>query len=55
MPLITVKDHPFSRISWTHMAFTFRHFNTGSDDAVVTAYLNGLPAGWLRGRIQTIT
>jgi hypothetical protein len=54
-PLITVEHHPFRRDVWTHVLFTFEHFNTGRSDAVVRLYLNGQLRGALDRRIQTFT
>lgn len=55
MPFITIAEPPFARDAWTHVVMTFEHFNTGRDDGVLTAYLNGEPAGDLTGREQTFT
>lgn len=46
---------PFARDRWTHVAFTFRDFNTGKPDAVATLYLDGKPAGTIKDRVQTFT
>lgn len=46
---------PFARGKWTHVAFTFEKFNTGKPDAVAELYLDGKPAGGIRGRVQTFT
>ncbi len=49
-PMVTVKRHPFERGKWTHVAFTFRGFNSGRDDAVAKLYLNGELQGELAGK-----
>ena len=55
MPMISIADPPFSRDAWTHVVMTFDHFNTGANDGVLTAYLNGQRVGELTGREQTLT
>ena len=55
MPMITVEDPPFGADRWTHVALTFRGFNSEPGAAVLTAYLNGEPAGALRDRPQSIS
>ena len=55
MPMIAIADPPFSREAWTHVVMTFDHFNTGTTDGVLTAYLNGQRVGALTGREQTLT
>jgi hypothetical protein len=54
-PLITVQSPPFKRGRWTHVLFTFEHFNTGRNDGVARLYLDGLPQGALSPRQQTFT
>lgn len=54
-PLLTVAHGPFSADQWTHVAFTFAHFNTGRDDGVARLYLNGIPVGEISPRRQTFT
>lgn len=54
-PLVTVDKPPFSRGKWTHIAFTFEHFNTGRPDGVARLYLDGRPHGTLGPRLQTFT
>lgn len=49
-PMITVKRHPFEKGKWTHVAFTFKGFNSGREDAVARLYLNGEPQGELAGK-----
>lgn len=54
-PLVTVEKPPFSRGKWTHVLFTFEHFNTGRDDGMARLYLDGKPHGVLSPRQQTFT
>ena len=54
-PMIDVANPPFSRDRWTHVVMTFDHFNTGRDDGILTAYLDGEKVGELSGREQTFT
>lgn len=54
-PLITVDNPPFASGRWTHVLFTFEHFNTGRTDGVVRLYLDGTLGGTLTGRQQTFT
>jgi concanavalin A-like lectin/glucanase superfamily protein len=49
-PMIVVKRHPFERGKWTHVAFTYKGFNTGREDAVARLYLNGELQGELSGK-----
>lgn len=54
-PLIPVIRPPFTRDTWTHIAFTFEHFNTGQTNGVTTLFLNGEKRGGLTPREQTFT
>lgn len=54
-PLVSVNEPPFARGRWTHVVFTFDHFNTGRADGVARLYLDGAPAGTLAARQQTFT
>ena len=54
-PLLTVEAPPFAKGKWTHVAFTFEHFNTGAADGVARLYLDGQPRGVLSPRTQTFT
>jgi hypothetical protein len=54
-PLIAVDAPPFAAGKWTHVLFTFEHFNTGKADGVVRLYLDGEPRGLLGARQQTFT
>ena len=49
-PMVVVKRHPFERGKWTHVAFTWKGFNSARDDAVAKLYLNGDPQGELDGK-----
>jgi len=53
--LATSATTPFARGKWTHVAFTFEHFNTGRDDGVAKLYLDGAHAATLSARQQTFT
>jgi enterochelin esterase-like enzyme len=44
-PMIVVEKPPFKNDRWTHVAFTFSHFNTDRTDAAATLYLDGKPQG----------
>jgi hypothetical protein len=52
-PLVAAPTTPFARGKWTHIVFTFEHFNTGRDDGVAYLYLDGTPAATLGPRRQT--
>jgi len=54
-PLVTVERPPFARGKWTHVVFTFEHFNTGQPNGVAKLYLDGALAGALPPRDQTFT
>ncbi len=55
-PHVTVPEPtPFARGRWTHVVFTFEHFNTGRSDGVVTLYLDGRKAAQIPARQQTFT
>ena len=54
-PLAPVVRPPFSRERWTHVAFTFEHFNTGKPNGVATLFLNGEERAALKARTQTFT
>jgi hypothetical protein len=54
-PLVTVANPPFSGDRWTHVVFTFAHFNTGNTDGVAKLYLDGELRGTLSARQQTFT
>lgn len=54
-PLVTVTRPPFSRDRWTHVAFTFVNFNTGSKDGAATLYLDGRAQGSVSAWKQTLT
>lgn len=45
-PMVTVKDWPFKRTEWTHVAFTWEKFNT-DDKSKAKLFLNGKPQGEL--------
>ena len=53
-PLVTVDGPPFGAGKWTHVAFTFRNFNTGRPDGNVRLFLDGALAGGMI-RTQTFT
>lgn len=55
-PHVTVPEPtPFARGRWTHVVFTFEHFNTGRPDGVVTLYLDGRRVAQIPARQQTFT
>lgn len=54
-PLVTVVHPPFSRDRWTHVAFTWDHYNTGQADAVTRFYLDGQLQGEIPLHLQTFT
>lgn len=54
-PLVTVTHPPFSRDHWTHVAFTWEHYNTGRPDAITRFYLDGRLQGEVPTRLQTFT
>lgn len=53
-PMIEIKNHPFNRQDWVHVAFTFRNFNSGMSNGEAIGYLNGEYAGKLSNIEQTI-
>jgi len=54
-PMVTVAKPPFSRDTWTHVAWTFSNFNTTDNSAgTATLYLNGKSQGSLKAP-QTYT
>jgi hypothetical protein len=54
-PLITVAQPPFSGERWTHVVFSWEHFNTGLPNGVARLYLDGQLAGTMPPRVQTFT
>lgn len=54
-PLLSLPNPPFRGDRWTHVVFTFEHFNTGRADGVARLYLDGVPAGSIPARTQTFT
>ena len=51
-PLITVRQTPFSRDRWTHVAITLKGINNDQQDAISMLYLTGTPQGQLVRRQQ---
>ena len=47
-PLVTAKSNPFSDKKWTHVAFTWKRFNTEKKYAIATLYLNGKNEGSIK-------
>ncbi len=54
-PLLTVDQPPFGRERWTHVVFTFEHYNTRRPDGVTRLYLNGRLQQSISAREQTFT
>lgn len=54
-PMLNIPDHPFSKDEWTHVAFSFRNFNTGQNNGRVAGYLNGEFVGSMSGSEKTFT
>lgn len=54
-PMIDVNEPPFSEDEWVHVAFSFKNFNTGMNNGLVDAYLNGSYMGSLDNREMTFT
>ena len=54
-PMIEIATPPFAAGKWTHVAWTWERFNTSGTNAIVRAYLDGVPAGTLSGRPQVYT
>jgi hypothetical protein len=54
-PMIDLAEHPFAQGEWTHIVLTFEGFNTGQPSGRMTGYLNGVRAGVLEGRLQTMS
>jgi len=54
-PLIGAAGQAFGKARWTHVVFTFDHFNTGRPDGVAKLYLDGIYQGALSPRVQTFT
>lgn len=54
-PLVRVTHPPFQRDQWTHVAFTWEHFNTGRAEAIAQLYLDGELKGTIGPRVQTFT
>ena len=48
-PMVTVKQPPFSRDRWTHVAFTWSEFNTNRETEA-TLYLHGKKQGNVSGK-----
>ncbi len=54
-PLLKVRNPPFGRDRWTHVAATWEGFNKSSREGVATFYLNGKEQGRITGWEQTFT
>lgn len=54
-PLLTVRNPPFDRDQWTHVAFTWDRFNTGTNEGIATLFLNGAKQGSVTGWNQAFT
>ena len=54
-PMVEITGPRFASDRWTHVAWTWSHFNTGRADETLVCYLDGAPVGSLTGRTQTFT
>ncbi|HUF63368.1 MAG TPA: LamG-like jellyroll fold domain-containing protein [Verrucomicrobiales bacterium] len=52
-PLLKVRNPPFGRDRWTHVAFTWEDFNKGNREGRATFYLDGKNQGQITGWEQT--
>lgn len=50
-PMVFVKDWPFSRDRWTHVAFTWDKFNSG-EETIAELYIDGKSRGKISGKQQ---
>lgn len=48
-PLAKVTAPPFERGKWTHVVFSWEHFNTGQEDGIARLYLDGELRGEIKG------
>ncbi|MEO1993827.1 MAG: LamG domain-containing protein, partial [Planctomycetaceae bacterium] len=49
-PMVHVKKLPFTKQTWTHVAFTYDGFNRTAGAGTATLYLNGKPQGKISGK-----
>ena len=54
-PLARVERPGFRRDRWSHVAFTWEHFNTGRPDGLARLYVDGRETGQIGPRTQTFT
>lgn len=54
-PLARVERPGFRRDKWSHVAFTWEHFNTGRPDGVARLYVDGREAGTIGPRTQAFS
>lgn len=54
-PMVELTGKRFRRGAWTHVAWSWRGFNTGGTAGVLTCYLDGEKVGVLEGRPQIYT
>ncbi len=54
-PLAKVTAPPFGRQKWTHVVFTWEHFNTGKKDGISKLYLDGKLQGEIKNWQQTFS
>jgi hypothetical protein len=54
-PLVRVINPPFRRDRWTHVAFSFDHFNTSASNGSARLYVDGQLAGTMPLRQQSFT
>ena len=54
-PMVELAGPRFSSDRWTHIAWTWSHFNTEGSNGTLACYVDGQPVGTLVGRPQVYT
>ena len=54
-PMVPASKPVFARDHWTHVLFTWEHFNTGRPDGRARMYLDGVLQAEVGPRVQTFT